>query len=118
MERYVSLFRPMRSSLRSSNLFPDLGPRAQAWDIGFLATAPAHQGAGRGKALMQYGIRKATEEQVPLSVISAYGKDGFYQKLGFVIPDGTAADGEGNPLNGLLKGGKIWWKEDHLTEKR
>ncbi|KAK5109969.1 hypothetical protein LTR62_006336 [Meristemomyces frigidus] len=90
------------------------GAREQAYDIAILATLPSHQGEGHGKALMQWGIQRATSEQVPISVISALGKDGFYNKLGFTIPAGNAQDGEGNPLAGLVEGGNIWWKEDHL----
>ena len=65
---------------------------------------------------MQWGIEQATREQVALSVISAWGKDGFYNKLGFTIPSGTAQDGVGNPLAGLVKGGKFWWRESHLRK--
>ncbi|KAK4580139.1 hypothetical protein LTR86_000342 [Recurvomyces mirabilis] len=90
------------------------GPREQCWDIALLAVSPHHQGEGHGKKLMQWGIDQATREELPISVISAYGKDKFYNKLGFTIASGSAQDGEGNPLAGLVKGGLIWWKEDHL----
>ena len=82
------------------------------------ATSPKYQGGGHGKALLQWGIERATEEQVALSVISAHGRDGFYNKLGFTVESGTASDGYGNPLAGLVKGGKFWWKEDHLKSAK
>jgi len=63
---------------------------------------------------MQWGIDRATEEGVALSVIAAKGKDGFYNKLGYTVPSGKATDGEGNPLAGKgLDGLQFWWKEDH-----
>jgi hypothetical protein len=63
---------------------------------------------------MQWVIEQGTREQIALGVISAYGKDGFYNKLGYVIESGRATDGEKNPLNGHSIGGKFWCKSDNM----
>jgi len=62
-------------------------------------------------------VEQADKEQVSSSVISAWGKDGFYNKQGYTIRTGTASEPEANPLYGLVKGGQFWWKEDHLIKK-
>ncbi|KAK3068145.1 hypothetical protein LTR53_014517 [Teratosphaeriaceae sp. CCFEE 6253] len=90
------------------------GPRAECWDIIWLCTSPAHQGQGHGRKLVKWVVEQAEREQVPSSVISAKGKDGFYNKQGYTIPTGTAFQPEANPLWGLVEGGQFWWKEDHL----
>jgi hypothetical protein len=66
--------------------------------------------------VVRWGIEEAKKEGVPLSVISAYANDDYYNHLGFVIPSGKASDGEGNPLAGRLKGGYFWWYESHLAK--
>ncbi|KAK1036169.1 hypothetical protein LTR33_016382 [Friedmanniomyces endolithicus] len=93
------------------------GPRAECWDIIWLATSPAHQGQGHGKALVEWVIEKATEDQVPSSVISAKGKDRFYNKMGYTIATSKAWEPESHPMYGLVEGGQFWWRESHLTTK-
>jgi GNAT superfamily N-acetyltransferase len=98
----------------ATEAYTSTGPREQCWDIAWLATSPKHQGEGHGKALMVWVIEQGTREKVALSVISAYGKDGFYNKLGYVVESGRATDGEKNPLHNKSIGGKFWWREEQL----
>ena len=59
---------------------------------------PAYQGQGNGRALVAWGMERAEKEGVCATVISAHGKEGFYEKCGFDTVVGKAGDGEGNPL--------------------
>lgn len=45
-----------------------------------------------------------------VSVISARGKDNFYQRCGFTKLAGNAGDGDNNPTSGT-EGGNIWFKD-------
>lgn len=85
------------------------GARAESWYLEYLAVHPSAQGRGVGRALVRWGLRRAEEDGVCASVISAKGKDPFYQKCGFDVQDGRAGEGEGNPLAGV-EGGNMWWK--------
>lgn len=80
------------------------GPRAESWYLACLAIDPKCQGQGVGRSLVEWGFEQAAKENVCVSVISAYGKDGFYRRCGFDKESGTAGDGEGNPLAGIEGG--------------
>ncbi|KAI1841471.1 hypothetical protein JX266_012311 [Neoarthrinium moseri] len=86
------------------------GDRAESWYLELLAVHPDHQGRGIGRKLVQWGLDRAQEERVCASVVSAWGKDGFYQKAGFNVQSGCATSGEGNPLANV-RGGNIFWKD-------
>ena len=91
------------------------GPRAEGWYLEALAIHPDFQGQGHGNALVKWGLQQAEREGICASVISAYGKDGFYKKCGFDVQDGHAGMGEENPLHDI-KGGNIWWRLPRAKE--
>ncbi|ETR97869.1 hypothetical protein M419DRAFT_90258 [Trichoderma reesei RUT C-30] len=82
--------------------------RAESWFLDVLAVMPESQGTGVGRKLVQWGLERAEADGVYASVISAFGKDGFYCKCGFSEQYGNATEGEGNPLAGV-KGANIYW---------
>jgi GNAT superfamily N-acetyltransferase len=88
------------------------GLRSNGWQLETLGVHPKYQGNGHGKLLATWGLEKAREEQVPASVVSAEGKEGFYLKCGFNDPGiiGNICEGEGNPLKGVT-GGAILFKD-------
>ena len=75
-----------------------------------MAVDPEYQGQKHGAALVKYGLELADEENVSASVVSAWGKDRFYEKCGFKKTGFKMGDGEGNPL-GMLKGADIMFKD-------
>lgn len=85
------------------------GKRSESWYLDFLAIHPDYQGKGIGRKLVLWGLKRAEEDEICASVISAAGKDPFYQKCGFDIQDGRAGAGESNPLADVA-GGNMWWK--------
>lgn len=84
------------------------GDRADCWYLAVLAVHPDFQNQGIGRMLVEWGLDRAREEGVHASVISATGKEPFYQKCGFHEEDGHVGDGENNPLNGC-RGGRMFW---------
>lgn len=85
------------------------GERNESWYLDLLAVHPDHQGKGIGRRLVQWGLSRAEEEGICASVISAKGKDAFYQKCGYDLQDGCAGMGDGNPLADVA-GGNMWWR--------
>lgn len=85
------------------------GKRAESWYLEALAVRPDFQGKNIGRQLVQWGLEQAENEGVVASVVSAFGKDGFYLKCGFDEQHGTARDGEGNPLADI-EGANVYWK--------
>lgn len=85
------------------------GKRAESWYLEALAVRPDFQGRDVGKKLVKWGLDKAQAEGVVASVVSAYGKDGFYIKCGFDEQYGSAKQGEGNPLADVA-GSDIYWR--------
>lgn len=96
---------------RAYPFYKDLwsGDREDSWYLEVLGVHPGYQGKGIGNTLVQWGLDRAERDKVCASVMSAYGKDTFYQKCGFNIQDGRGGAGEGNPLADV-KGGNMWWK--------
>lgn len=74
------------------------GPRAESWYLETLAVHPDYQRQGNGRALVKWGLDQAEQERVCASVVSARGKERFYERCGFDTKVGTASMGEGNPL--------------------
>lgn len=85
------------------------GDRAESWYLELLAVHPDFQGKGIGRMLVKDGFARADRDGVCCSVISALGKEPFYQKCGYDIEDGSAGMGEGNPLAGS-EGGRMFWR--------
>ncbi|RMD44986.1 hypothetical protein DV735_g108, partial [Chaetothyriales sp. CBS 134920] len=94
--------------------------RSPSWYLESLAVAPSHQGQGVGRALVKWGLDQAEREGIACSVISADGKENFYQRCGFDVgPVGRSGEGEGNPLD-KVPGGLIFFRDArpvaHLTQ--
>lgn len=85
------------------------GDREESWYLEVLGVHPDYQGRGIGNNLVQWGLDQAERENICASVMSASGKDAFYQKCGFNVQDGRGGMGEGDPM-AELEGGNIWWK--------
>lgn len=85
-----------------------VGARAECWYLEVMAVHPDYQGKGIGRMLVEWGLERASEESIFASVISAKGKEAFYQKCGFNVEDGYVGRGVGNPLAGW-EGGKMLW---------
>jgi GNAT superfamily N-acetyltransferase len=81
--------------------------RLENWYLGLLGTGPEYQGQGYGKELLKWGIDKAREQGICVSLISAAGKEGFYKYHGVTEEVGMASEGgDENPLR-LVDGGMI-----------
>ena len=77
------------------------GDRAESWYLEFMGVGPRYQNQGNGRALVAWGMERAEAEGVCATVISAPGKERFYEKCGFDTVVGKAGEGEGNPLAGM-----------------
>jgi GNAT superfamily N-acetyltransferase len=87
------------------------GDRAECWSLEICGIHPDFQGKGHGRLLVQWGFDKADAEGVCNSVVSAWGKDGFYKKCGFDLHDGNISTGKDNPMADLkIEGGNIHWR--------
>ncbi len=86
------------------------GSRAESLYLEMLAVDPNYQGKGLGRALVKWGLDQAEREGVCASVISAEGKENFYQRCGFDVQEHWGGQGEGNPMKDL-PGGLIFWRE-------
>lgn len=60
------------------------GPRQENWSLDLLAVHPDYEGKGHGRRLVQWGIDESKKEGIATSVVAAYEKDPFYERLGFV----------------------------------
>lgn len=85
------------------------GDRGECWYLEVMAVRPDFQGKGIGRKLVGWGLQRAEDEGVYACVISAKGKEPFYQKCGFVLEDGHVGRGEGNPL-AEWQGGRMLWR--------
>ncbi|KAH6962439.1 hypothetical protein BKA56DRAFT_597753 [Ilyonectria sp. MPI-CAGE-AT-0026] len=96
---------------RAYPLFDEIwsGKRAESWYLELMAVRPDFQGRNIGRKLVQWGLEQAEAEGICASVISAFGKDGFYTKCGFDEQYGSARQGDGNPLADV-EGANMFWK--------
>ncbi|KAI4725890.1 hypothetical protein E4T49_06367 [Aureobasidium sp. EXF-10728] len=79
--------------------------RLENWYLALLGTGPEYQGHGYGKELLQWGIERATEEGICVSLVSANGKDGFYKRYGIDQEAGWASEGgKENPIHDIAGG--------------
>ncbi|KAG9858090.1 hypothetical protein KCU98_g402, partial [Aureobasidium melanogenum] len=75
----------------------------ESWGLELLFQAPQYQGRGFGKDLVAWGLARAKQEGVRVSVASAPGKEGFYRKLGIDEEvEETPENGQKNPFLGSL----------------
>lgn len=98
--------------------FLNASHRQTHWSLEILAVHPLHQGKGFGRALVEHGLERSKldpEGDLPACVISAAGKEVFYQKCGFKELVGWTSrtvgeDGSDNPLrkNGASGGAVLW----------
>ena len=85
--------------------------RSPGWYLECLAVRPEYQKCGIGRELVRWGLDKSEGEGVCCSVISALGRDRFYQACGFDVgPVGWSGEGEDNPL-AEVPGGLIYVRE-------
>jgi N-acetylglutamate synthase-like GNAT family acetyltransferase len=86
------------------------GERSHCYNLETLAVDPAYQNQCIGRHLVMGGLKKAADEQIATSVISADGKDTFYRKCGFNVEVGKLTDGVNNPI-GQVRGGTVLFKD-------
>ncbi len=85
--------------------------RSPCWYLECLAVRPEYQKCRVGRELVRWGINKAEQEGICCSVISAEGRERFYQNCGFDVgPVGWSGEGDGNPL-AEVPGGLIFVRE-------
>lgn len=75
----------------------------ETWDLELLFQEPQFQGRGFGKELVNWGLERAKEEGIRVSVASAPGREDFYKKLGIdeEVEEPTA-NGSTDPCPGTL----------------
>lgn len=114
--------------LTKANFYERLGPfvdkffsepphRRNHWELSFLGVDPKYQGQGVASELVQMGLQRAKEEDLPAVVVAAPGLEDFYHRQAFkdlVAMASTTEDQEGkgrpNPLKERgVGGGAIIW---------
>lgn len=103
-----------------SDRFFDAEHRQVHWSLEMLGIHPDHQNKGVGRELVSWGFNLARSDpdgDLPVVVIAAFDKEGFYQKVGFKelvgwISREPAKDGKDNPLqqNGVGGAAVLWTK--------
>ena len=97
------------------------GANATNWYLSLCCVDPDVKGRGVGRLLVQWGLDRARDEGVKVSVIASDGSDVFYLKCGFDEVVGNANEGEDNPLRKEnVKGGKIlfMWNTSDKSNKK
>lgn len=101
--------------------FPLKPWRKNMWSLDLLGIHPKWQGRGYGKELVRWGLEQAKGDrlpdggEVPAVVVSAEGKEVFYQKSGFKEIVGYQTEevesiGEKNPFRSRgIGGGAVIW---------
>lgn len=92
--------------------------RQTHWTLENLGVHPDHQGKGYGRRLVEQGLEVSRNDptgDLPVNVIAADGKEGFYQKCGFGDLVGWVSrtlddKGRDNPMrvNGVGGGAVLW----------
>ncbi|KAF2011350.1 acyl-CoA N-acyltransferase [Aaosphaeria arxii CBS 175.79] len=74
-----------------TDLYNLLGPR---WHVGLLGVSPKYQRRGIGGRLLQYGLKFATEEDLPVTLEASAKGHNLYLRSGFkIIADAEIVDG-------------------------
>lgn len=86
------------------------GTRAESWYLDLIGVDPVHGGKGQGRQLVAWGRERAIEEGIGASLVSADGRERFYQACGFDIV-GMAGDegGEANEISKIPGGAIFFW---------
>lgn len=94
--------------------------RQTHWSLEILAVHPDYHGKGYGRELVNYGLERAKsdpEGDLPVCVVAAEGKEGFYLKSGFKeivgwMSQTVGSDGSDNPMRerGIGGGAVLWTK--------
>ncbi|GAB7364995.1 hypothetical protein MBLNU230_g5778t1 [Neophaeotheca triangularis] len=87
------------------------GTRAEGWYLSLIGVSPDHEKKGYGRELVQYGFDLSRKEGVVCSVISAEGRERFYQSCGFDVTLGRVGElgGEANPARDVAGGTIHFW---------
>jgi GNAT superfamily N-acetyltransferase len=97
--------------------------RAACLALDLLAVDPEYQGRGIGGRLVEMGLVTAAGQGRGVSVVSAEGKEKFYERRGFIERAGKITErkvnGRRNPLEGV-GGGEVlfWWPERGRSQTR
>jgi ribosomal protein S18 acetylase RimI-like enzyme len=95
-----------RAAPFSAHLWAD--DRAQTWYLVLCCVDPEAERRGAGRVLVEWGLRRASEEGVCASVIASEGNAPFYIKCGYDKVVGNACEGIGNPMGEAgTKGGDV-----------
>ncbi|KAK4631310.1 hypothetical protein CLAFUW4_02683 [Fulvia fulva] len=94
------------------------GSRADVWDLSLLGVGPDYGGKGIGRDLVKWGFEQAKQDGIGCSVVSAAGKEKFYQSCGFDVVVGRCADegGEANPGRDIPGGTILFWDDGREVE--
>ena len=87
------------------------GSRTENWYLDLMAVDPSKQKQGYGREMVRWGFDRAREEGVGCSVVSAEGKERFYQACGYDVGCGRVSDygGEANPVHSVAGGAIFFW---------
>lgn len=93
--KYTRLFRldqsvDQKANSAFRNAMADGGPLREerfheSWSVANLVVDPRYQGRGVGRMLMEWGIRQAAAERVPVGLTASVTGKHLYQKLGFDV---------------------------------
>jgi ribosomal protein S18 acetylase RimI-like enzyme len=73
----IAYFSKLLDTIDTWDFYPE------AWELMLLGVSPEHQRKGIGAMLMEWGMAKATEENIPCALESFPKARGLYRKMGF-----------------------------------
>jgi GNAT superfamily N-acetyltransferase len=87
----------------------------ETWELMLLCVSPLHQKKGIGATLLDWGMKRATEENIPCALESFQTARGLYLRMGF------QQIGEIEGLKKVLDGGEtlhvmIWTPKEEASE--